>query len=181
MGTAKPRGERPPGAVGGGPAPLSGETEVHIHEAEIIGFAEVANRSEIQRALAGLERASDPRVRDFAQRMLDEHREALRRLTDLVGRRGMPTFQGTTSENFLAESNRILASLRTEHGPRFDRAYLEAEIRGHQRVLQTLDDRWIVNVRDPELRSELARLREIFASHLEQARRLQAEIAPYAP
>lgn len=164
------------GAMGGGPMSVAGQPG-RLSDADIVGITDTAHRGEIEQAQLALERSSDPGVRAFAQRMIEDHGHALERQSALVSRLGLPLSHGTFSQRWSSQSQQILDTLRAQQGDAFDRAYIDAQVRQHRQLLDMLDNQLIPNATQPQLRAQIEELRPVIASHLAQAQRIQARLS----
>jgi putative membrane protein len=74
----------------------------------------------------------------------------------------------------LGEKN--TAEITTLSGAEFNKAYIDNEVSYHEAVLGVLDNTLIPNTKNAELKSLLESARQIFVSHLEHAKKLQASM-----
>jgi putative membrane protein len=144
-----------------------------ISDAEIAAVLEVINRAEIQQAELANERAEAAEVRGFAASQLTDHRAAVERQDAILQERGIPTRDNPTSRDLelrSAETRDLLADL---DGADFDRAYLDAQLRQHRRLIAMLDEELIPAARDPQYRVFLAQQRGELARHLQAVEQLR--------
>jgi putative membrane protein len=55
--------------------------------------------------------------------------------------------------------------------------YIDSQVTEHQKVLDTVDQQLLPSAQSPEVRDALQKAREKVAAHLEEAKRLQTELA----
>ena len=66
-----------------------------------------------------------------------------------------------------------LAALTTLKGEKFEKAYLAAMVKGHEEVLEMIDNKLMKMTDDEEVRKQLTETRSHVVAHLEQGKRLQ--------
>lgn len=151
----------PPGA-----AALSG--------AEIAQILSVTDSAEIMPSQLALERAQNPQVREFAQRMITEHGMLEDSLRALEQRTQLTPAPSSLSQQIQAESRGTMRNLQQLSGAEFDRAYVQAMVQSHQEALNTIDTQLIPSAQEPGLRTALEqRVRPVVASHLQQIQQIQ--------
>jgi putative membrane protein len=67
-----------------------------------------------------------------------------------------------------AGAQETLASPKTTTGSDFDRAYIDAQVKAHQEVLDALDNKLIPNAQDASLKANLQQVRPTVAQHLKK-------------
>jgi putative membrane protein len=130
-------------------------------------FVDQAAESGVATVQAGklaVQRARDPRVRLFAQRMIDDHDTANDELAKLASARGI-TPPGEPSLRHRKEMD----ALQKRSGVEFDRAYMKGQVAVHQKAV-ALFDRQSRMGQDAELRQWAAKLLPALREHLQMAR-----------
>lgn len=147
------------------PSP-SQEPSEKLGDPEIAQVTEAVNSAEIDQAQLARQKSKNAKVRAFAAMMIEHHGEAKRKQADLK----MSTAPSTFSRNLSEESNTTLQTLRNASSADFDRTYLQAQVDGHQKVLDALDRDLIPQAQDNRLKGYLAELKPTVERHLEQAK-----------
>jgi putative membrane protein len=155
-GTASDPGGRSGSGVKSGQ--LSTADRKFVTEAAEAGMAEVAA------GRLAVQKAQDPMVKQFAQRMIDEHTAANGELMKLAGSRGVPL----PSEPDRSRSKELDA-LQKRSGADFDRAYMNGQVADHQKAV-TLFERKAKSGQDPELSQWAAKMLPTLREHLQMAR-----------
>ena len=137
-----------------------------LDDAQIAEITDSVNSAEIEQATLARERTQNPEVRRFASMMIEHHGEAQKKQASLK----LQTADSPLSRQLREESKTTLQSLAAKHGADFDRAYLDAQVAGHQKVLETIGRVLAPQARKPELRTYLTELEPTVAQHLQQAR-----------
>lgn len=139
-------------------------------DADIMAVTAAANQGEIVTSQLALTRASDPRVRAYAERMLAEHTAALEQQTALAQRLGVTPTENEASRELAVNAAKGVEAMENETGEEFDREYMDWQADSHEDTLQLLDDELIPRAGNAELRAMLVTMRGAVAAHLEEAR-----------
>jgi putative membrane protein len=75
------------------------------------------------------------------------------------------------------EAQKTLTQLNQANGTDFDRAYLDAQVEGHQKALDTLKTQLLPSAKAPELTRYLRALQPKIEQHLTRARALREGLA----
>ena len=148
-----------------------------VTDPQIAAIVVAANQVDIDAGELAKERATDPRVKEFAQRMITDHTGVNQAAGELVGRLGVTPEANPTSEQLTRDGEAKLAELRGQSGAAFDRAYVDNEVAYHQAVLDAIDQTLIPGAQNAELKALLEQTRPAVAAHLEHARQLQGSLA----
>lgn len=104
-------------------------------DGEFVTKASVGNAFEVEEAKLAVERATDPKVKQFAQKMLDDHGDAMKKLMDAAGKAGQK------SEMMLDPPHQaMLDNLKTFNGAEFDKIYKADQIMAHAETVALLSD-----------------------------------------
>jgi len=157
--TATP-GTRDAAAAGGGTAAgtLSSADRTFVDQAAESGVATV------QASKLAVQKARDPRVRQFAQRMIDDHDTANDELAKLASSRRI----ALPVEPALRHRKEMDA-LQQRSGVDFDRAYMKGQVADHQKAV-ALFDRQARMGQDTALRQWAAKMLPTLREHLQMAR-----------
>jgi putative membrane protein len=156
-----------PSAGAGGPMDVSG-----YDDAQLAAIVQAINMGEMLAAQLAENRAASPDVRRFARDMETQHRDMQSRANAVFSRSLMTPSENPVSARLKSEMQSELSSLQSMRGKDFDRAYIEAEVREHNAVLE-LVDRMIADARSPELKAELENMRPKEEAHLRKVETMQ--------
>jgi len=140
-----------------------------LSDAQIAAITDAANTAEIAQAKLAQARSKDSQVKAFAAMMLTHHGEAKQKQAKLK----LNPEESGVSTAMHADSDATLNALKTGSTKDFDQAYITAQITGHQKVLDTINDKLLPNVKDPNLKAYLEEIKPTVESHLKQAQQLQ--------
>jgi putative membrane protein len=136
-----------------------------------------ANTGEVAQGTLAQTSATNTAVKDFATMMVTEHSAANQRVQALVQQLGITPQPNPVSAQLQGESDAIVAQLRTLSGTAFDRAYIDAQVDVHTKVLALIDDTLLPASQAAEVKAELATMRASVAMHLTHAQQLQTQLA----
>lgn len=145
-----------------------------ITDAEIAAIVVTANQVDIDAGQLAVSRASDDKVKAFAQLMITDHRGVNKAATELVTRLKVTPQQNSTSKALQAGGDKNLAHLETLKGAAFDQAYINQEYAYHQQVIDALDKTLIPGATNAELKALLIKVRPAFVAHRDHAKSLQS-------
>lgn len=135
-----------------------------------------ANDAEIEQSQLALNSAQDQRVRDYAQRMIDDHSAANDQVWNLVSDAEVRA-AGTSSARQLRDNSRqTVDALRTYEGEDFDRTYMESQVALHRHLLEVLDNTLIPGARSGDVERLMVDTRATVAEHLRMAEDLHASL-----
>ena len=137
--------------------------------------ASVGNRAEVEIGNLAGERAAAASVKDFARRMVDDHRRGADSLRDLAGDKDTPLPRELDMDH-----NVVLSQLRELNGAAFDIAYMRAQIVDHQKTAQLLSYE-IGGGQSEAARRHAQESLPMVLEHLAMAKRIHAELTGAAP
>jgi putative membrane protein len=143
-----------------------------LSDAQIAGVTEAANAAEIAEAKIAQLKSKDADVKSFAAMMIVHHGEAKQKQAKLK----LKTEESGISTALNADAGATLDALKTESGKGFDETYIRAQIAAHQKVLDTINDKLLPNVKDASLKAYLEEIKPKVEEHLKQAKRLRASL-----
>lgn len=193
-GMATTLGERDSPAGVGLPESAGTATFVEADRKALLTVMEV-DRHEISAAEMALAKNVQGEVRAYAEALLQDHTRNLEATRSLLGPaadatgEAMTTVAGGTAATTEtaagdADAHRDLAEVKQKHdaerehlqtlsGAGFQKAWIDAMVKGHAEALAKLDDALIPDAKDDRVRSHLQTTRSAIAGHLESARGLQ--------
>lgn len=179
--------ERKPGEMIGGEepergAPTAGETptpqdqQQQQEQAEVLAIVQTANRGEIEAATYAQENASRQEVKDLAERIKNDHQEALDQESELISEMNVqPAMQAQQVQRLQQEQRTMMQELRSVSGADLDRKYVESQIQAHQQTLNDIDRR-LMPMASGELSEHLRELRSTVQEHLTSLQELQPQL-----
>lgn len=156
------------------PAPAAASSS--LSDAEIAAIVVAANAIDVGYGEIARERATDERVREFAETMIRDHTAVNRSAGELVGRLGVTPQPNDVSRSLEASAAETREMLQNAPGAEFDRSYIANEVAYHRTVLDALDNLLVPNATNAELKETLTGVRPAFEAHLRHAESLQQSL-----
>lgn len=148
----------------------------NLNDAQIAHVAVTANAIDVELGEIAQRRASDARVRAFADRMITDHTAVNEQAAALAGRLGVTPEDNAISRSLRDGAEAAKETLRGVSSRAFDRAYMNREVEYHRAVLQALDGTLIPSTENGELRALLQQARGAIAAHLAHAEELHGAL-----
>ncbi|AFQ50642.1 DUF4142 domain-containing protein [Burkholderia cepacia] len=139
-------------------------------DAEFVDKAGIIGKTELQASQLALDRSSNPDVKAFARRMVDDHGRIAGELRRLGAEKGVPV-----QARMLVDP--AVTVLRTMHGRAFDQGYIALAGPHAQEGAIRLYEAEARTGRDPQLRAFAAGTLTMLRRHLSAARELANAIA----
>jgi putative membrane protein len=138
-----------------------------------INQAGVGGTEELQLSMLVPKYSSDPDVKRFARRMLDDHSAAAAELKAIVGHKNV-----SPPDDIMDPEHTMLKSQLQDAGAAFDPMYMAAMVKDHQQTI-TLFQAEAANGGDPDIKAFAARQIATIQQHLAEAQRIASRyVAP---
>ncbi|HET6569818.1 MAG TPA: DUF4142 domain-containing protein [Rhodothermales bacterium] len=113
---------------------------------------------------------------EFARMMVTQHGKAVQEAVALAGDTELGVESNPVSESLRSTAQNMADQLESLSGDQLGSQYMRDQVTLHQNALQMLDNTLIPNTTDPQLLQMLQQGRQIVATHLEIAQRIQADM-----
>jgi putative membrane protein len=144
--------------------------------AELVGFVNAYNDAEVEIGQLAQTKATDAQVRDFARRIVTEHRALKTEVTNAAQRLSLTPTMPTADENLPEDHQAGMRDLNAlAKGREFDRAFVKHEVKMHRKVLDEVEDALQRN-RNQEIRPVLEKARDGLRAHLTTAEELERKL-----
>jgi putative membrane protein len=147
------------------------------NDAQIAHIAVTANSIDSAAGELAKSKAQSKAVKDFAQTMITDHTQVNKQAVALATKLGVTPEDNDVSRQLQAGAESSDASLKTQSGAGFDKAYMDHEVAFHQAVLDALDNTLIPDAQNAELKALLTKVRPAIAAHLERAKGIQTSLS----
>jgi putative membrane protein len=141
---------------------------------QIAMIAVTADNVDIEAGKLAASKASNPKVKEFADLMVRDHTSVNKKATALAKKLKVTPEESDTSRSLKSNGAQTREKLRGLSGAEFDKAYIDNEVTYHELVAKVLDDTLIPNTKNAELKALLESAAPVFASHLKHAKELQS-------
>jgi putative membrane protein len=149
-------------AVSGADAPSPASP---LSDQQIAAVTDAVNTAEIEQAQLAQSKSTNDKVQSFAGMMIEHHGQAKRKQATL----GIAEAESPLSLKLAADTHTTMEQLKQKSGAEFDRAYLQAQVDGHRKVLDAIDKQLLPDAKNPQLKAYLEELRPQVAEHLQRA------------
>ena len=153
---------------------------VTLSDANVMSVLQSLDQSEIDMAQLAQEKTSDPWVKAFASRVLNEHRGLTQANGRLAEELSLEPQSSLLASQLRQAHENEMRTLRAATGAAFDRAYVEYEIRQHVRALGFVEAA-ADSEGTPQLKQELIRTGPDLLSHISAARALERHLGSEPP
>ncbi len=149
-------------------------TMVNLTDDQILQVVHSANVGEVAQAKVAQKKAKNARVKKFADMMVAHHTDADKKGVDTGKKAKINMTDSSVSSNLESEAKGFMTTLdSTAAGGDFDKAYIDAQVKEHQTVLDLIDQKLSPKAQNPDLKSYLSAVREKVAGHLKEAQEIQ--------
>ncbi|HZS44585.1 MAG TPA: DUF4142 domain-containing protein [Blastocatellia bacterium] len=128
--------------------------------------------AEVQLGQLAVQKASSPDVKNFGQRMIDDHSKANNELKDLASRKSM-TIPTAVDPKDKATMDR----LSKLSGKAFDRAYMDDMVKDHEKDVAEFRNE-ASNGKDADIKSWASKTLPTLEDHLKMAKTTYAKLSP---
>jgi putative membrane protein len=144
-----------------------------LTDEQIAAVTDGANSAEIEQGKVARLKSKDRDVQRFSAKMIAAHEEAKKNQDKLQ----LPTAESPLDNTIGTEAASTMNTLKSAEGASFDKAYIDAQVDEHQKLLDALNDKLIPNVKNPDLRAYLNQILPHVARHLKEAQEIQHTLA----
>ena len=150
-----------------------GQPGAQVTAADFVNKAAVSNMFEIQSSQLAQQKTQNDRVREFAQRMVQDHTAAGDRLKSTA-----QSIQGVTVPTSLDQPHQqMMQTLQNASGTGFDRAYVQMQVTAHRDAV-SLFDRYAQNGENPQLKQFAQQTVPTLREHLQSVEQIQTALPP---
>lgn len=147
-----------------------------LTDEQVLQLAHTANVGEIDQAKLALLKSKNTRVRDLAQMMIRDHRQSDNKGAVVAKKDNLTRAPSEANDSLKSDDESATRTLRTEPDADFDKNYVDMQIREHQALLDSLDQKLIANVKSADVKAYLLEVRAAVASHLQHAQDLRTDL-----
>jgi putative membrane protein len=148
--------------------------ELPTADMEFVKQATSASTAEVELGKLGVEKASDQTVRQFAQRMVDDHGKANEELTKILGEK-----QVEIPKDLPPDSTAAKEQLSALTGADFDREFMAHMVSGHEKAVELFSTQ-ADSGEDPDLKQFAEKTLPTVRDHLQRAQQIDAGLQQVA-
>lgn len=166
-GAVPPAAETPPPAG----------TTMALSAPEITEVLSTSDSAEILPSKLALEKAQNPAVKAYAQRMIKDHGMLEDSLHAMMRRQNITPAPSPLSNQLESQTESAMQRLQGLSGAEFDRAYMQVMVQSHQEALNMVDNQLLPATQDAQLKMAISQqVRPIINSHLQEAQQIQQSL-----
>jgi putative membrane protein len=157
------------------PAPVAVVAKM-MSDAEILGFLNQVDQSEIDEATFVVATTSSAGVRNYAQMLLTDHQKSMNDGKALATRISVtPTME---PDSAAAQNQRDwMGKLKTKTGAEFDKEFLDHAAREHRAIIDKINNRLIADAKSSDLKAHLRAMIPTLEKHERDAMSLRKTIS----
>jgi len=148
-----------------------------LTDANIAAIVVGANNIDISAGNIALKRPDNTQVKEFANRMIVDHKSVLASAVELVTKLGVTPVNNDLVYTLAEQSKNHEAQLKTLSGNAFDKAYIDHEVVYHQAVIGVIENQLIPAADNAELKALLVSVLPAFKAHLKHCQMIQKTIS----
>jgi len=166
--TATPEPEQPAAPPPPIPAP-----DTALSDAQIVQITETVDSGEIEQAQLAKTKAKDPKVKQFAARMVTQHTEAKQKGATLAKKAGLTPAESDVAKDLKTQASADLDTLKNTKPADFDAVYMTSQVKAHDAALKLITNRLIPAANDATLKAHLETVRATVEHHFKDATDIQ--------
>ena len=158
--------------------PAAGETTSTSAwtDANVVDVITVANQGEIDYSQLGVEKATNPSVKQFAQMMVKDHGTMLDGVKSLSSKLNLTPAPNDKVNDLQKESQKDISDLNGKTvGKDFDKEFMEEQVDMHQETLDLLND-LDSRTTNADLKAAIAEAKPKVQAHLDQAKAIKDKV-----
>jgi putative membrane protein len=145
------------------------------NDSEILQTLKTANEGEVVEGELAQNKADSLQVKNFAKEMVEHHNQSNTQLDNISVENKITGQESAKSKSLAKESKLTVSKLKSLTGKPFDKAYIDAQVKEHQVVLNTLND-LIPKAENSSLKTALEETRPTVEAHLKKAKQIQTAL-----
>ena len=150
------------------------QQQPRLSDPEIAMVMRVLNIQEIREATLMRDKATDKTLKDFAQRLINDHDAQMNKAEADLLKADIHSEDSTLSREIDAKSGDARERLRQLSGAEFDRAYIDREVQANETAIKLIDERLIPSAHKKVVGNAALALRKLIEVHLDEAKKIQA-------
>jgi len=159
-----------------GTAPVQAESPADLNDLEIAHAAYTADNIDIRYAHLALAISENPKVREFAQTMIRDHTAVNEAALELLEKLDVQPMDNFLSQQLLGGAGELVDEMSQLRGAAFDKRYAENELAYHQAVNNIVENDFLPNIENGEVKALFEKGLKIFKTHERHAETMVAAL-----
>ena len=144
---------------------------------EIAAIVVTANQIDIDAGKLAQTKSTNPEVKKFAERMVEDHTSVNAQASALAQKLNLTPKESETSRSLKKSAEQTMTRLQSLEGAAFDRAYVDNEVAYHEAVIGVMNKQLVPGAKNAELKKLLVQSGPAFTAHLKHAQQLQKSLS----
>ena len=144
-------------------------------DANVVDVLTVANQGEVDYSQIGVDKATNPSVKQFAQLMVKDHGTMLDGVKSLAGKLNVVPASNDKANDLKEENTKDINDLNAKTGKDFDKEFMDEQIDMHQETLDLLSD-LDGRTTNADLKAAIAEAKPKVQAHLDQAKAVKDKL-----
>jgi putative membrane protein len=174
---AEPAGATPPDPTAQAAPSTPTPAAPALTDEQILHITHTANTGEVEQAKLAKTKAKDAKVKQFAAMMVKDHGDADTKGMALGKKNKLTPAPSTESSTLETDAKQNTSAMAGQKGADFDRAYIDAQVKEHQAVLDMIDSRLLPSAKADDVKGLLQAIRPKIEAHLKAAQDIQKGLA----
>lgn len=145
--------------------PVYAQSPADLNDLEIAHVAYVADSIDIRYAHLALGMSENPDIQEFAKTMIRDHESVNEQALALLERLGVSAQDNFLSQKLISDADGVIDMLTKLRGAEFDRFYAENELNYHKAVNNLVEEVFIPNIENTEVKKLFEQALVIFKAH----------------
>jgi putative membrane protein len=156
--------------------PATGDVAGGWTDANVVDALTAANQGEVDYSNIGVQKATNPSVKEFAQMMVKDHTTMLDAVKSLSSKLNVTPAPNDKVNDLQKESQKDIADLNGKTaGKDFDNEFMEEQVDMHQETLDLLND-LDSKTTNADLKAAIAEAKPKVQAHLDQAKAIKDKV-----
>lgn len=149
------------------------QAAMDFSDAEILGVMNAIDENEIAAANAAKKEKIGDQAKAYSKMLRKQHSANFDETKKLSKKLGINPISNQTAQDLRDDAAKELTTLVPLEGKEFERAFIDAMVKGHSDALQLIDAELLPAAKNDQVRSHVDEFRKTVSAHLEQGKRLQ--------
>lgn len=158
-------------------SPASAQDAAALNDLEIAHVAYVADNIDIRYAHLALAISTNPAIHEFARTMIRDHTAVNEQALALLDKLGAQAQDNFLSQTLLENADKLVDEMAGLRGAEFDRRYAENELAYHMAVNDLVENTFIPNIDNGEVKALFEAGLEIFKAHQGHAEMMVEQVS----
>jgi putative membrane protein len=153
--------------------PTANTVQPNVKDGEVLKTLVVLNTNEVDAGKLAAEKATDKKVKQFADQMQKDHSKNMEATKALAKNQKIDLVDSNASNSLQEEGKNELQNLKSTDKKDFDKEYIDMMVKGHEKAAQTIEKELLPNASNPTVANHLKATLKTVKHHLQMAKNTQ--------